>query len=150
MEHLSAVAIVVGLVESLEDTLRVLQRYASRLADDSPGRNFERLKADLYSSYRSLGEVRGNLQTNRLYSQLDELMDTVQSIDLRLDDLKEGIQDVQRQWPMFFVRRKVNALSSSDIKIALSSIVIAEDIVSVIRSVQDQNARRQKLLNNRR
>lgn len=150
MEPVSVVAIVSGLVGSLDSTLRVLHRSTSQFALESFGGSFAHLETTLRSSYQELVEVQSSLRTRRLRSQLDELLVTLQSIDSRLDELGDSIQNLQKPRSKLYFRRRSRPHSRHDVDVAMSSILIAKKLVVMIKIVQDRYQGGKRLLKSMR
>lgn len=140
MEPVSAVATVIGLVGSLDSTLQVLHRFTYKFALENLGGSFADLETTLRSSYRELVNVQSRLRAKWIRSQLDELLVTLQYIDLHLDELRDSIHNMQNpRSKLFFRRRRIRSLSGHDVEVAMSSIQIAKNLVVMIKTIQGRD-----------
>lgn len=62
MEPVSAIGIAIGLVESLGNTLQVIEDFASRYASEKLGSNFKDAETAIYSSRSDLVKIQGSLR----------------------------------------------------------------------------------------
>ena len=133
MEPSSTMPIVIGLVDSLDNTLRVVQQHASQLAKEYQDENITRLEAALNSSCCKLVDTRNSLDTKRIHSQIDGLLDTLESIGSNLGHLKDSAHNAQKARPEILIRQRMRPLLDQGIDVILSSIVIAKNIIDNIR-----------------
>lgn len=79
-----------------------------------------------------------------MHAQVDELSVTLQSIGPRLDDLKDSIQDLQNPRSTLFPRRRGRFPLIQDVEVAMSSILVAKNLIIMIGSLQarDQDWKR--------
>ena len=137
MEPSSTIAIVIGLVGSLSNTLRLLHDFAFRFALEEFGQNFNHDEIALEISYRGLVEVQGNFSPRLMHPQLDELLVGLVNIEQRLHELTSSVREMEKfRTKLLLSRRPNQSLLRHDIEVAKSSIHIAMKIVDMIRYVQ--------------
>ena len=137
MDPVSVVAGVAGLVVSFGTVLRTLERFA--LASRQFKKSYaqaERLLTDL-NNLLLLTDLK-NVQSERLSNVL-------QDIEQRLDDLQEILQDSIQY-------RKARSLISGfpprrNAKAAMTSLLLAKNMINMIRTLQELGERENTLLN---
>ena len=136
MEPVSAIGIVIGLVGSLGNTLQVLEDFASRFASEKFGSNFKDAETAINSSCSDLARIQGNIRTTWMQSEPDELLDVLKNVEQRLGKLGESIQNAEKFRTKLFLRWQSRAPLRRDIDVTKSSIVLALEMVGMIRAVQ--------------
>ena len=136
MEPFAATQIVLGLVRSLVSTCKVLEEVASHSATDWFGSIFKDAVAPLKIYRRELVDVQNSLRTNRMQAQLESLSSPLKNIEGRLKTLEESIQDVDRYRTTFLSRWRIRGLCRRDIEEAKSSILLAMNMVKMLKVVQ--------------
>lgn len=118
MEAVSALAVIVGLVGSLDTTLRTLHH----------------LTYDFTSELRNLDRDLIQIQTSlHVHAQVQELLDVLQVIEKTLDDLQENIESVEKTRKIRLLRR---SSPRRDYEAAAASILLAKDMIHIIRTVR--------------
>lgn len=138
MEIGSVIGIVSGLVESLGDTLQVLEDFASRFASEEFGSNFKDVKTAINSSHSDLAAVQYTLRTTWMQSQHDKFLVVLDDAEKSLTSLKNNIQDFGTLRTKLFLRWHSRVLLQGDMDIAKSSTLLALAMVDMIRFFQGQ------------
>ena len=136
MEPLSAIGIVIGLAGSLTGTCKVLEEIASRFTTDRFGSNFRDAVTTLLRSHGDLIAVLNSLRTRGIHAQLEKLSSSLNNIEDRLRVLEEGIQDMDKYRTKFLFRWQGRGLWTRDIELAKSSILLAMNMVKMMKVVQ--------------
>lgn len=127
MEPVPALAVIVGLVGSLDTTLHTLQDFTYRYSSYTHAEDL------LRNLYQHLIQVQSSLNANLKHAQVEKLLDALQDIEQDLDKLQETVQDVDKY-------RKIRLLRCipwrRDMEAAMTSILLAKDMIQMIRTVK--------------
>ena len=137
MDPVSALAGVAGLVASLETILRTLQNFTYTFAS-------RRLDVVYMRDEDTLGKLRWNLDNllshqSSLHTVLkdapvEELLRSLQVIENKLDTLQEIVQNAEKYRKIRWFRR---ALWRRDTEDAATSILLAKNVIRMIRTLQE-------------
>ncbi len=133
MEPVSALAVIVGIVGSLDTTLRTLHHFTYAFLSKNIGDNYAHAEGQLSIFYRDLIKLQTSLHVNLKHAQVEKLLDVLQVIEKTLDDLQENLESVEKN-------RKIRLLRHSsprrDYEAAAASILLAKDMIHIIKTVQ--------------
>ena len=132
MEPDSALAVIAELAGSLVSNLDVLDSFEANFASGKLGDIDAHAGVSLKTSCQDLVEVHSRLRVTRIHSSLNGLSDILQTIEQRLDEFKEGIRNVEIRSRLLSRRDP----KGRDVEAIVSSIVLAKNMICVIRSVQ--------------
>ena len=138
MDTVPAIGIVIGLVGSLANTILVLENLASRFASERLGSGFKDAETAMSISYSDLVKIQVNLHTKWMQSQPEELLLALEGVEKRLKRLRDDIQDAETLRAKLFFRRQSRILLKYDMDLANFSIVLALEMVRMIRAVQSR------------
>ena len=136
MEPFSVSAIVMGLAGSLMGTCKVLEEIASRFTADRFGSDFRDAVTTLLSSHGELIDVQNSLRTKWMHARLEHLSDSLNNIENHLRVLEESIQDMDKYRTKFLFHWRGRGLWRRDIELAKSSILLAMNMVKMMKVVQ--------------
>ena len=139
MDPVSALASVAGLVASLETILRTLEKLSYNLAsrklgvvtlDENPLRNLRRI----FLSLNNILSHQSSLHPDLKHAQVNELLQSLQVIEDELDTLQKVIQNTKVYRKIRLFRR---ALWKRDTDDAATSILLAKNVIHMIRLIQE-------------
>lgn len=136
MEPVPAVGIVAGLVESLRHTLQILEDVASRFASENLGNDFKDAEAAISISHSDLMTIQSNLDVTRMQSQPNDLLVLLEDIEKRLESLRTSIHNVDTLRSEVVLRWQSRVLLRRNTDAAIPCIVVALEIIEMIRVVQ--------------
>ena len=138
MEPFSATGIVMGLVESLMTTCKVLEEVALHYTTDAFGSRFRDAVASCKIYQRELADVQDSLRTNWMHAQLESLSIPLKNIKGHLETLGESIRDMDRYRTTFVSTWRIRGLHARDTEVARSSILLAMTMVKMLKVIQRQ------------
>lgn len=138
MEPVHASGIVMGLMKSLGNSLRVLEDLASRLPSEEIETNLMDAETEISSSRSDLLTNQVNLETTRMQSQSDALLVVLEDAEKRLKILRDNVQNFETLHSKLFLHWQDRVLQRRDINFAKSLIVLALEMVEMIRDVHGQ------------
>ena len=142
MDPVSAVTVIVGLLASLDTTLRTLHNFTYDFPSTRFGSIYANAEGQLQTLYQELVLVQSSLHANLSHAQVAKLLNLLQNIEKDLKNLQEAFQSVVkyrkiRLWRRFPRRRDTEA--------AVTSILLAKDMIHMIRALQGRG-RKEKML----
>jgi hypothetical protein len=138
MEPISAIGIVIGLVESLGNTLQVLEDFASRFTSEKLAGDFKDAHVAISKSRSDLARIQGNIRITWMQSRPDGLLDVLKDTGQRLERLRSEIQHAEKFRTTLFLRWQSLAPLEYDIDVAKSTIDLALQMLNMIGGVQGQ------------
>lgn len=136
MEPIPAIGIVVGLAKSLGNTLQLLQDVASRFASQNLRSDLKGAETAISISRADLMTIHDNLNVTSMHSQANDLLDVLEDTEMRLNGLRDSIRNVETLRSKLFLRWQSRVLLRRDMDDTKSSIVLALEMVEMIRIVQ--------------
>ena len=142
MDPVSAVTVIVGLLASLDTTLRTLHNFTYDFASTRSSSIYANAEGQLRTLYQDLVLVQSSLHANLSHAQAEKLLGLLQGIEDDLNNLQEAIRSVDkcrkiRLWRRFPRRRDTEA--------AVTSKLLAKDMIHMIRALQGRG-RKEKML----
>ena len=130
MEPVSALAIVTGLVGSLDATLSIFMDFAITNASVKLDSDYASTCFHLCSVHKTLTQAQSVLTARSKTALLEELLSLLQDIERHLNKLKEDVQGVNH----FHGRLMSRSIPRSERKAAVTSISLANDLIRMIRT----------------
>ena len=143
MDPVSAVGIVVGLVGPLDTTLRAINIFASKYASGRFAGSHAHLEDSLRRCHQDLAQFQSSLRANWIHSELDELLDLLQNVEQHLDEFRTTIQKVDKYSKIRFLRLNSRR---RDMEAAVTSILLAKNMINMIRTVKGRGHGKNLLL----
>ena len=147
MEPVSALARVTGLVVSLDTILRTLQYLTSNYASRTLDHSCAHTEDSFQSLYRNSTKIQSSLHTDPKGAQVEELLQMLHDIEKDLEDLHGLIQNEDRWRRLRLIRR---FLWDRDKEDAVTSILLAKNVIHIIRTLQGLGHRDNMLIEHAR
>lgn len=139
MDPVSALAGVAGLVASLDTILRTLEKFTYSVASGRLGlvtRDEDSFR-NLRRNFRDLDNIlshQSSLHTDLNHAQVEELLHSLQVIENELDTQQKVVQNAKIYRKTRLFRR---ALWRRDTEDAATSILLAKNVIHMIRTLQE-------------
>ena len=147
MEPVSALAIITGLVGSLDSILSILRDFANTNASVKFASDYGSIRFHLRRVKETLTQAQSVLGVRSKTAPLEELLSLLQVIERHLNKFKEDVQGVNH----FHGRLLSRSIPRSERKAAVTSISLADDLIRMIRTtVQELVYGGQKLVDTER
>ena len=146
MEHDSALAVIAELAGSLVSTLDVLTDFEAKFASGKVGDIDAHAGVPLKTSCQDLVDVHSRLRVTWIRSSLNGLSDILHTVEQRLDEFKEGIRNVEIRSRLLSRRNP----KGRDVEAIVSSIILAKNMICMIKTLQGRGQGEEVFVNGAR